>query len=228
MNSTFADPTVVPDDDELWRQIKRTVNGKPVGPEQIRLIVDAIVDGLDLAPSDTVLDIACGNGALTRHLVDRVSSVHGSDISRALIDVASTHFTRPGRCSFEVADAASSVRTIERPERFTKVLCYGSFSYFSPQDAAIVLKGLHDRFMRVDRVFVGNLPDRDLAGRFYRAGIDPAPLLDDAASAIGQWRTAAQFDALARASGWSCQIRRMPASFYAAHYRYDAVLERTT
>src|ERR1700730_11993251 len=51
--------------DAYWKQIRRTVNGEPVDEAQIGLIVNAITDALSLRRDDLVLDLACGNGALS-------------------------------------------------------------------------------------------------------------------------------------------------------------------
>lgn len=53
--------------DDFWGQISRTVNGEPVSEKDIGEIVTAIRQGLELESSDVVLDIGCGNGALSRY-----------------------------------------------------------------------------------------------------------------------------------------------------------------
>jgi hypothetical protein len=45
--------------------VRRTVGGKPVDEEQIGLIVGAIRQALACRPADVVLDLACGDGALS-------------------------------------------------------------------------------------------------------------------------------------------------------------------
>ena len=55
--------------------------------------------------------------------------------------------------------------------------------------------------------------------RAYLPGVDR-----DHESAIGIWRSEAEFSTMAAETGWSATFRRMPVNFYAAHYRYDAVL----
>jgi cyclopropane fatty-acyl-phospholipid synthase-like methyltransferase len=60
-------PKSLPEDD-YWGQVRRTVNGKPVAETQIAMIVNAIQLGLELESSDKILDIACGNGALSSRL----------------------------------------------------------------------------------------------------------------------------------------------------------------
>ncbi len=42
-------PKTLPPDD-LWGQVRRTVYGKPVSEDQIQMMVDAIVAGLELRP----------------------------------------------------------------------------------------------------------------------------------------------------------------------------------
>ena len=224
-------PKTLPADD-LWGQVRRTVNGRPVAPEQIDMIVAAIRQGLDLQPNDVLLDLACGNGALSSLLFDACAEVHGVDFSDYLIEVAQARFARaapagPGaRSSFEVGDAATYVRSEVDPARFTKALCYGSFMFFSADDARAVLAGLQQRFPRLTRIFIGNLPDKDRAHLFYPAGKDYQAELSDPAAQIGLWRSAAEFERLARDTGWHLRLARMPEDFYAARYRYDAVLDR--
>lgn len=218
-------PKTLPADD-LWGQVRRTVNGQRVSEEQIRMIVDALRSGLALRTSDVLLDLACGNGALSRYLFDDCERLHGVDFSAYLIDVARSRFLRPGRTDFQCADAAAYVRSEPDPERFTKVLCYGSFMFFSADDAIDVLAGLHRRFRNVTRVFIGNLPDKDRAHLFYPPGKDYEAELSDPTAQIGIWRSVDEFARLADATGWRLRVSQMPDSFYAARYRFDATLER--
>jgi cyclopropane fatty-acyl-phospholipid synthase-like methyltransferase len=213
------------DPDDLWGQVRRTVLGKPVTDQQIELIVAAIKDGLGMAKADYLLDLACGNGALSQYFFSECSGFLGSDFSDYLISVAKKNFERLPDFRFVSADAASYVLSEERPGRFTHVLCYGSFSFFSADDARTVLTTLRQRFTNVRRIFIGNLPDRDKAPSFYPVGKDYAAELDQNESQIGLWRSKQEMSMLAEQTGWSAQFRTMPESFFAAHYRYDVVLE---
>ena len=56
------------------------------------LIVNAVVTGLSLAPTDVVLDLACGNGALSSYLFDKCAGLVGIDISPYLIEDRSEGF----------------------------------------------------------------------------------------------------------------------------------------
>lgn len=218
-------PKTLPADD-LWGQVRRTVNGKPVGEDQIRMMVEAIQAGLDLQPGDHCLDIACGNGALSSYLFDDCASLFGVDYSPYLIDVARSRFARPPRYDFLLSDAATYARTEADPTRFDKALCYGSFSFLPEADAHDLLETLNLRFSGIRRIFIGNLPDKDRAHLFYPAGKDYSGELSDHAAQIGIWRNEQELAQLAGATGWRLQVVNMPAAFYASHYRFDAILER--
>lgn len=212
--------------DDFWGQIRRTVRGAPVSEEQIQLIVDAVKAALSLQKTDVLLDLACGNGALSQRLFDCCSSVKGIDLSEFLISVAQENFaTAPDFC-FEQSDVVAYLQAETQPERFSKALCYGSFSYFSAEAADETLRLLHDKFTQIQTVFIGNLPDRDLASAFYTDSMPPAETLIDHQSTIGIWRTRDEFIQLAQKSGWNARTKAMPPGFWAAHYRYDVLLTR--
>ena len=208
--------------DDLWGQVRRTVGGKPVPDAQIAMIIAAVKRQLCLEPADTVLDLACGNGALSHQLFSTCAASVGVDISEYLIGVAVERFqTQHHR--FVVDDATTYVEQAPDTARFTKVLCYGSFAYFSDQQALRLLRALQTRFPRVTHVVLGNLPDPARATEFYR--MEPAPDLHAPQSAIGSWRDMAQIHSLA-GPGWQLDASVMPEPFFARHYRFDLLLRR--
>jgi len=214
--------TCAPDD--FWGQVRRTVHGKPVGEDQITMIVDAVTDGLQLSPEDHLLDLCCGNGALSTRLFSRCSGGTGVDFSEVLIEVAQRNFQKPGRDMYLLEDVNRYLAECKDPERFAKAMCYGSFQYLPGAIAESVLRSLRIRFTGLQRVFLGNLPDRDRIAKFFVDTPVPEGVADDPGSPVGIWRSQAKFSQLAAATGWDVTFRQMPADYYAAHYRYDAVL----
>ncbi|TDN68009.1 class I SAM-dependent methyltransferase [Paraburkholderia sp. BL10I2N1] len=212
--------------DDFWAQVKRTVRGKAVPDEHIDMIVHAIRRHLALQPDDVVLDLACGNGALSQRLFDACAALVGVDLSEYLIEVANAHFADAPKFTFIANGAAEYLLNEPAPERFTKVLCYGSFAYFSQQDAESALHLLHRRFAKVNSIFIGNLPDRDRAAAFYAPRTPLPGELTDPRAQIGIWRTQDEFAAMAADAGWDTEFSSMPASFFSVHYRYDVVLRR--
>jgi len=212
--------------DDFWGQIRRTVQGEPVSDDQIKMIVDAIHSALRLKPDDRLLDLACGNGALSRLLFDSIAEYQGVDFSERLIAVAKNNFEKLPLYRFMMLGAAEYVRQEAHPKIFTKVLCYGSFSYFPAADAAEVLHTLFNKFTNVQTVFIGNLPDKDRAAKFYKEKQVTAEEMSDNESQIGIWRTQHEFAQLAAAAGWKSRFSVMPAEYYAGYYRYDVLLSR--
>lgn len=211
---------------DYWGQVKRTVNGKAVSEDQIKMIVTTIERELllDQSRENHLVDIACGNGALSSLIFPRLQTFLGVDYSEVLISIAQRDFQKLPKIKFLAADVQEYLRFEPDPIRFNKMLCYGSFSYFPNADE--ILKLIRQRFTRVERVFVGNLPDRDRANRFYVTPITDISIYNDPDSKIGVWRTQNEFEAMARQAGWICHFSQMPKEFYAHHYRYDVTLTR--
>lgn len=214
------------DPDDFFGQVRRTVQGKPVSDEQILMIIAAIKSGLRLRPDDVLLELACGNGFLSKFLFDSCKDYLGVDISEHLISIAKKNFEIPPHYQFSVQDIMVYVRQEKQPERFTKMLCYASFQYFPDQDITEILTVLFAKFKNIQAIFIGNIPDKDRAEAFYKTRQPSREELLNHRSAIGIWRTKREFEQLANNAGWKVQFSSMPAEYYASHHRYDALLIR--
>jgi SAM-dependent methyltransferase len=215
------------DPDDIWGQVKRTVGGQFVAAKQISMIVGAIQSGLALGPDDSLLDLCCGNGALTTQLFAGCAGGLGVDYSRFLIDIATARFVRRPTERYVLADALEYLLAETAPDQFTKVVCYGAFPYFGNEAAAQLLTALHGRFTRVTRVFLGQLPDKARINAFYANREAKPGEQDDPGGLLGIWRTARELADLSARTGWTACCNRMPESFYASHYRFDAILTRS-
>ncbi|MEK7996191.1 MAG: class I SAM-dependent methyltransferase [Planctomycetota bacterium] len=212
------------DPEDFWGQTGRSVRGVPVGEDQIELLIDAVAQGLNLVADDLLLDVCCGNGALSTRCFQRCRGGVGVDFSDYLIGVAKKNFESPPQQTYVLGDVVEFARSEVDPLRFTKALCYGSFTYLSRDSAHELLSTVRQRFGGIRRFFVGNLPDKALMSAFLDPGANVSGIEDDPESPIGIWRTVEEFTDLANSTGWQPEFRRMPASYYAAHYRYDVVL----
>ena len=212
--------------DAYWNQVRRTVDGKPIDESQVILIANAITAGLSLTQTDVLLDLACGNGALSSYLFDKCAGLVGVDISPYLIEIAQKDFARPPGYHFHAEDAVSFLARNHNRPIFTKVLIYGAFQYFSREDGISVLRALNERFSMVAKVFIGNLPDRRRSDRFYRERAPTQAELNDHEAQIGIWYRPDEIEAMAQAAGWQAWCSYMPASFVASIYRFDMTLER--
>lgn len=212
--------------DDFWGQVRRTVYGASVADDQIKMMHDAIRQGLNLRQEDVLLDIGCGNGMLAQFLFDEFCGYRGVDFSEYLISVGQKNFSRQG-FDFVFSDAISYVENEEHPERFTKALCFAVLSYLDDLQVHTLLTTLARRFGRLDKLFLGNMPDPALAANFFKDGADFAKDIQDPASQIGKWRSRAELEQLAIGAGWQItSFPAMPAAYYQSHYRFNALLER--
>lgn len=212
------------DPDDLLGQVRRTVGGHAVDQHQIDMIVQAVLTYLDLTRDDLVLDLCCGNGLLTDRVFERCVGGVGVDMGEYLISVARKNFEQSPDKTYVVADAESFVEAEPAPRRFTKALCYGSFSYLSDESAGRVLAVLRRRFRGITRLLLGNLPDKAMAREFFGRERYVEGVECDHETVLGRWRTEADVKELAGAAGWKATFARMPAGFYGASYRFDATL----
>jgi 2-polyprenyl-3-methyl-5-hydroxy-6-metoxy-1,4-benzoquinol methylase len=75
-------------------QVGRVVNGKVMDGDLMAKIAARVADELDLQASDTLLDVCCGNGALTRSLLPYCHQIVGVDFSEKLIQQAQNFQTK--------------------------------------------------------------------------------------------------------------------------------------
>src|SRR5262249_12132951 len=159
--------------------------------------------------TDTLLDLGCGNGALTDRIFARCNGGVGVDVSEYLIDVARQNFERAPHRTYLVDHAANFVANCPDPMRFTKVLCYAAVPYLDDEDLLDMLTGLHQRFSRVTRVFLGNLPDENRIGESGFTALKESDRRDHD-SPVGIWRSNAQIAQIAATAGWTPVILQMP------------------
>jgi SAM-dependent methyltransferase len=209
---------------DFWGQVKRTINGVPVSKEQIDLIVCAVVKGLSLSRQDILLDLCCGNGALSALVFKHCGGGVGVDFSEFLISVARKHFMNEPHVTYVLRDVVEFCENPIKPNIFSKMLCYGSFSYLEYERAEKLLCLLRDNFHNLKKIYIGNCPDKDLLLNFTKNHSFEPDAENDPESPIGIWRTQEEFSSLASRCGWKISFYKMPHNFYASHYRYDVIL----
>ena len=214
--------------DDFWGQIKRTVKGQPASEAQIKLITDAIKDGLEMKDNDHLMDLCCGNGALSSKLCDEISELMGIDNSEYLISVAKEFFEDPPKIKFEHSDIIAFMNEMMdlKARTFTKCLCYGSFSYLECNIIEHIFEMLESKYKNISHFFIGNIPNLAKANEFFIETIPTNLDLSSSKSAIGKWWSEAEIRDIATRNGWDLEISIMPNNFYAAKYRFDAILTR--
>ena len=213
---------------EFWSQIRRTVNGSPVDEAQINLILKAIQTNLEIHPSDCLLDIGCGNGALSSLIATVPTQLVGIDNSEYLISVAKEFFEDEPRMAFHCNEVKQFLRLqeVDTALKFTKAICYGAFSYLSSENIDDLFQCVSAKSLNVSNIYIGNIPDRSRVNNFF-VNSKPTDLnLDSHESSIGKWWNQVDLAILADQYEWNIDFYQMPKVFYGSMYRFDALLTR--
>ena len=211
---------------DFWGQIRRTVNGENVSDEQISILVNTIKNNLCLNKNDVVMDLACGNGALSSKIANFCKKLYGIDNSEFMISVAKEFFEINNHIVFELDEIMNFLHNFPHKNSINKVVCYGSFSYFNETLSNNILKEIYNFYPSVNDIFIGNLPDINKNDKFFTKYRPKDLNLKDHKTVIGIWRSKKEFQNLCINNGWEVIIKKIPENFYSANYRFDALLSR--
>lgn len=211
--------------DDFWGQVRRTIMGRRITEEEVTTLVDYVRELLELRPRDVLLDLGCGNGALSARLFDGCARYAGVDLSAYLIEIAKSYFERPPGYIFFHGDAAEFAASVERPESFTKILCFSMLQYLPAGAVDGLMRAVSECLPSTHRFVLCDIPDRDRAERFFHEGYTDRDL-DEHQSQIGRWWSTEDVGVLGARFGWEVVTTRMPEDFFNAKYRFDAILTR--
>jgi len=209
--------------DDFWRQVNRTIQGKPVDQQQINMIVSSIKQGLEISNKDKLLDLCCGNGALTSLIFELCNGGRGVDFSEYLIGVANEYFVNNDLQKFTYEDVITYCRE-NNGDEFNKILCYGAFSYFNEIDAITLLSSIKNNFVNVSHIYIGNCPDKKYREKFFKLRGLELVAQEGENTAIGIWRTEKEMIKIANDSGWKAEIVKMSTEYHASYYKFDVIL----
>lgn len=129
----------------------------------VRTVVDVIGDTLEITAGDTVLDLGCGTGRMTREIGDRAASVVGVDFSHTALAVA-----RQKRNRINVRYQWGDLNEINPQELPDTDKAYAVGSLFYLDSLAKVWRILDALLASGTRVLLLDLPDADLPDRRER------------------------------------------------------------
>lgn len=207
--------------EDFWRQVRRTINGKPVDDSQIQLIVDQICSTLKLDSSDKLLDIGCGNGALSARLEPFIGEMLGVDLSEYLIEVAVEYFST-SKMRFE-QKRVEGVIGQSNYSTYNKCLLYGVSSFLDDETIIALIDWFFNK--KEGSLMLGNVRDRNYAAEFYGSEPDVSEL-DDVGTSMGKWRTQDWFEQITANKELKVDFFKMPGDFYAAKYYFDVLITK--
>ena len=212
------------DDSDPQKQVARTRFGKSISEDDWLKTCQHVFAQVRPKPTDTILDLCCGNGLLSAYMLEYVDKIIAVDFSKKLIE------------NFIVNDA-----------RVTKVLCdavefdYASYSfdhalmYFAAQhfDEASLVSVITKvcRCLKKGGCFlIGDIPDIRRKWNFYLNRDFRFQYFSNllrGREAIGTWYEKIFFKYLSEYVGFgSVEILDQPKFMINSYYRFDVIFKK--
>jgi len=213
-------------DDAL--KVGRAVNGKIVDDKTLQDIAAYIAKFLELKPTDSLLDICCGNGMLTKLLAPYCKEIIGIDLSEKLISEAKTKYIHP-KISYFVGDA-SQLSAVLPIKKFDKILLYFSFQYIETNTLANnVFKEIHYSLNYNGLALIGDIPDAERLHIFYPSIKERIKYFVNkyrGKNEMGRFWHPNELDKLAITNKMLGKALQEPSFLPFSHYRFDYLLSQ--
>lgn len=210
---------------DLHTQVLRTYNKEPIDPEVWDLTLDKIMESLDLAINDTVLDLCCGNGLLAKPFSKRCSSVTAVDISKDFIEKINKK-EYPN-----IKPIVKDIRKIKFSESsFTKVIIYAGLQYLNYEESLKLLVSIYKWLKSEGVLYIGDIPDRNKLWNFYNNEERVAVYFNNLkkqSCIVGTWFEQDWLTRLAEYCGFSMvEIVPQDSRLIYSHFRFDMIMKK--
>lgn len=209
----------------LLKQVGKTINGEEISETQFKLVVKNVVNNLRLNSNDSIIDLCCGNGLITRQLAPLVKEVVAIDFSQGLIGTAKEY---NGFHNLEYINADVLHLDPKYLLGLKKVLMYEALQLFSGEQ----LSNLLDMFSCLElgsSVFFASVPDKEKLNAYY----DTKEKYEfyeqsecDGKPHMGHWWMMEEIKHIVSGSKFKATFLPQEATLYTAYYRFDVLLEK--
>lgn len=213
----------VTSEDDLFFQVARTVNKKPVEKEVLDIIIAQIIRELNLTANDLLVDFCCGNGLFTYELRGVVKDIIAVDFAQNIIDTANK-YKAADNIAYRLGSAITYMDTFvqdwpgKTPEKY---LMNDSLAYFTPADLEAMLTGIQKVSPKFAFLLRG-APNEDLKWNFYNTEERKRYYYENQAKGdltnggLGAWWKPADIEAVCMRLGLNCTITNqvLPVSDY--------------
>jgi cyclopropane fatty-acyl-phospholipid synthase-like methyltransferase len=191
---------------------------------QIALSAAVARTALDLNPSDTLLDLGCGNGLVTIRLAEACRAVYAVDYSKDLIEIARRHYAAPNLTYF-CCDATELTAARLDNLRPSKIAMLAGLQYFTVAMLKRLLAAVKELTGAAAPLFFSDIPDADHLYDFYDTPERRAYYERQRAMGLepmGTWWSRAHLAQLLGSAGYATEFHEQEAQRYAAYYhRFD-------
>jgi SAM-dependent methyltransferase len=155
-------------EDDLFYQVGKTIQGKPVSYEICNITIQRIKELLLLDKNDHLLELCCGNGLVTFELASLVKSITAIDFSVHLIDAAKKNKQLPN-VTYLYGDVKKPlINFLNESIKYTKILMGVALAYFYPDELRTILKNIiiQSKESHFQALFT-DVPSKELIRSYY-------------------------------------------------------------
>jgi hypothetical protein len=217
--------TQTQEEKDLFYQVGKTIQKEPISEEVFIEMIQDIKTKLQLSKNDTMLEMCCGNGLLSKPLGNFVKELYAFDFTERLIETAKKlkHGTN---ISYKVGDAKGDLNDLfEYTTKPNKFLMNDSLGYFKPIELSKILEQIIDRPFTF---YITGIPSDSLKWNFYNTEERKKRFKelcesgDDFNDGIGRWWKCDEFFELASKFDLDIIIQRQPKNI--SLFRMNVIL----
>ncbi len=149
-------------------QVGHSINGSAISQLDVDVIINDITNGLSLNKNDSLLDLCCGNGAITHKLSKTCRNIVAIDLSKELISIAKKQFSAEN-IIYEHRDVYSLTKQFGHSLNINKVLMFAALQHFKKNDLADLLLLIFSICGSDTRIFFGFVTDNSYKWKFHNS-----------------------------------------------------------
>ena len=208
-------------------QVGRTINRKPVSDDVFARTVDFVKTQMKLDEKSELLELCCGNGAVTIPLARVAASVIAVDFSEPLLTELQRKSREQGLSNVETRLMSATDFSVDTPQ-FSHILHYAALQHFEESDTICLFEKAKSWLLPGGIFYIGDIPDREKlwvfanTPEYERAYFDS---VKNGTPAIGTWYEHTFLRKLAEYAHFShCEIIEQPSWQINSRYRFDIKL----
>jgi len=219
----------VENEDDLYFQVGKTLNKKPIEKEVFDKLTKNIIDKLQLTTDDVLLEMCCGNGLCTYELKDNAKQIIAVDFAPHLIESAKK-YKAADNISYTLASVFDFLKDFKSNFDVIplKYLMNDAISNFEPENLRQVLESVIEISGGKFIFLITGAPNDDLKWNFYNTEERKQRYIDNNAKGdtrndgVGRWWTPQEIKELCESLNLDVAVENLPEDV--SNFRMDFLI----
>ena len=220
----------VESEDDLYFQVGRTIQKKPISKDLLDALIQNIIKTLALTPTDTLVELCCGNGLCTYELHDHAEQIIAVDFAPHLIETAK-QYKQAQNIDYRLASVFDFLDSFCDEWKITphKFLMNDAIANFSTADLEKILRQIAKISGGTFVALFTGAPNDELKWNFYDTEERKELYKENVAKGdfmnhgIGRWWNPQDIKDACDRLGLGCAIKNQELPF--SNYRMDILIK---